>query len=209
MASQIAIMNAVAVLIGTESRVTDPADDRFLATTLREVWDTERQATLRDGGWNFATKRRELLAAELEAGETIFPWTFAYPIPADCLKLIEILTEEAREHYQKEGGRILCDAAAPLRIRYIADVVEPTKWDSLFAAAFAARLAFICGARIAGSVYDEQKGWQTYKERLKGAKGADSLENPRIEFEESDWITGRAYGSAAGNGVRSGGNYPE
>lgn len=207
MASTVAIMNMAAVLIGTESRVTDPADDRFLATTLREVWDTERQATLRDGAWNFATKRRELMAAELAAGETIYPWAYAYELPSDCLKLIEVLDDSARDRRELEGGRILCNAAAPLRIRYVFDVPEPALWDALFASAFAARLAFICGDRIAGSVYDSQKGERIYWDRVRKARSSDSLENPRIENEESDWILARNSGAVDDFGYWHG-DYP-
>lgn len=207
MASQGAIMNAAAVLIGTESRVTDPNDDRFLATTLREVWDLERQATLRDGGWNFATKRRELLAASLGAGETIYPWAQAFELPSDYLKLVEILTPGARDKYQLEGGRILCDAEAPLRIRYVGDVTEAAMWDAEFARAFACRLAMVCGDRIAGSVYDQAKGQGLYMEALRGARGSDSLENPRIENEESDWILARGAGAVSDFGYWHG-DYP-
>lgn len=191
MASTVAIMNAAAVLIGTESRVTDPADERPLATTLREVWDIERQATLRDGAWNFAVKRRELMAVVLQSGETIHPWSAAYKLPADCLKLIEILGSWGRADYQLEGSRILCNAGAPLRIRYCADVSEPAEWDPAFARAFACRLALVCGNRIAGSVYDASLGAQLYREALTHARLNDALENPRIEFEESDWILAR------------------
>ena len=59
MPSYVQVANLAAASIGTETRLTDPSDNRTFARAVAAVWDMERRAALRDGGWNFAMRRRE------------------------------------------------------------------------------------------------------------------------------------------------------
>ena len=191
MASYVQIANLAAELIGTDARLTSPDDDRVLARNVKAVWDLQRRAALGDAAWNFATKR-QALPALLNA--VPYPFSYAYKLPADCLRLLEVLNPTARESYQLEGGNILCDSAAPLYIRYLFDVTEPALWDEGFADAFARRIAFTIGRRIAGSTYDTAAGWRLYQDALNDTKAQDARENPPIEQEESSWIEARLGG---------------
>lgn len=191
MASYVQIANLAGELIGTDARLTSPDDDRVLARNVKAVWDLQRRATIGDGAWNFATKRAGLPAL---ADAVPYPYSYAYQLPADSLRLLEVLNDTARDNYQLEGGKILCDTAAPLYIRYLTDVTEPALWDDGFADAFAKRIAFMIGKRIAGSAYDTTTGWRIYQEALNGSKAQDARENPPIEQEESSWIEARLGG---------------
>lgn len=191
MASETDIANMAAVRIGTEARILSLDDDRMLARTLRIVWDAQRQATLRDGSWNFGSRRAQL-SANANPG-TIYPYEFAYPLPAESLRLIEVLGM-SRATYQIEGGSVLCDQAGPLAVRYVIDVPELGRWDAAAAEAFACRLAWKCGKRIAGSAYDDRAGEAEYRDALARAKTVDALENPPIQQEESSWIEARVAG---------------
>ena len=191
MASYVEIANLAAELIGTDGRVTDPDDDRVLPRNVKQVWNLQRRATLRDGSWNFAV-RRDALAALAEV--VPYPFTTAFRLPADALRLLEVLSEGARDSYQLEGGKVLCDTAGPLYVRCLIDVPEPALWDDQFADAFAARIAWKIGKRIAGSAYDLEAGWRIYQQAISGAKSTDARENPPLEQEESDWILARGFG---------------
>ena len=188
MSSFVAIANAVAVLIGTEARITDPADNRTLARTVREVWDLNRRAAIRDGNWNFAMATVALPAL---AGDVPGDWQTMCRLPAKCLRLVEVLTEGARDDYRLEGQVILCNMAAPLSVRVVMDVEEPALWDETFADAFAARIAWRIGKRIAGSAYSDAQGERLYRQTLNTAKSIDAREEPPIMQEESDWISAR------------------
>lgn len=195
MADKTAIFNAAAVRMGTQARVTDAdLDDTFMSRTIRAVWDIERQSALRDGAWNFAV-RREALAAL--AGAAAYPWHYAYAIPSSCLRLLEVLNDPGRASYQLEGGKILCNAAAPLYIRFLSDVPEPAEWDAGFADAFAWRLAWKAGPRIVGDTFDEQGACQAWRDALNAANRVDARENPGIEQEESDWVLARFTGATS------------
>jgi len=190
MATEIQIYHAAAAAIGSGTRVTSPDDDTTMARSIKGVWDLERRAAIRDGAWNFAT-RRDALPALTET--PAFEFEFAYRLPADCLRLIDV-RGVAREHYQLEAGRILCNSSGPLHIRCLVDVPEPAEWDDQFARAFALRIAMAIGTKIAGSSFDKSKVSALYQQALRDAQGVDALENPRIEMEESDWIAARHVG---------------
>lgn len=201
MASATEIANNAAVLIGTQARILSLDDDRMLARTLRTVWDTQRQATLRDGAWNFGSRRAQLAAAASPG--VIYPYSYAYPLPAESLKLIEVLGM-SRSSYRYEGGSVLCDQEGPLNVRYAIDVPELAKWDALASEAFACRLAWKCGRRIAGSAYSVDQGEADYRAAIAKAKTHDALENPPIEPEESSWNLARLSSGGRGPAVPGG-----
>lgn len=183
----VSIANLAAVTVGTAARLTTPDDDTTLGRAVASVWDIERKAALRDGAWNFAVKRAAL-ARLTEAPSHGF--AYKYQLPADCLRLLEI-HDLHRDYWQLEGLQIHSNQDAPLKIRYVADIVEPAAFDPLFAKAFALRIACAIGNRIAGSAFKEEANWQKYREALKEARRCDAMENPPIEHAESSWIEAR------------------
>ena len=203
--SDVEIANLAAVKIGAEARITSLDDDRKVARELKAVWAIERRATLRGGSFNFATRRAELASAVLVAGDSIAPWTYAFPLPAGFLRLLSVLDsssgyERAEGEYQLEGGpdgeRILSNETGPLRIKCIVDVPEPARWDDAFAEAFACRLAWRTGKRVAGSSFDAEMAWRDYRMAIGDAKQVDARENPPIEQSGDSWIDARLGGGA-------------
>jgi hypothetical protein len=189
MSDYVTIANMAAARIGTETRISSPDDDRFVARTIKAAWDIQRQAAIRDGAWNFAASRGEL-AAENDPEKVIYPWEYGFPLPEGCLRLIEVL-DYPRDAYALEGDTILANTLGPLYIRFLVDVPEPALWDAGFAESFALRLAWRCGRRIAGSAFDQEECGREYRQSLSAAKRVDARENPTIAQEESDWVLAR------------------
>lgn len=187
MADFVTIANMAASAIGEDDQLRSPNDDTHLARTVRAVWDMERRAALRDHSWNFAMQRAALPAL---SGQDATPYGFAYRLPATCVRLIEVLGL-ARAAYQLEGALILSDAAAPLRVRFIADVAVTAQWDDLFAKAFAMRLAWQIADRITGDPNRVAMAERKYKAALTEAKRVDARENPPVAFEPSGWELAR------------------
>lgn len=206
MASEIEVYKAAALGVGSETEITSPTDPRPLAKKIRAAWNINRRAAIREGSWNFAMKRVSLPAL-LEAPAFGFSWQFQ--LPADFLRLIEVHGTDTRylteTEFQIEGRKILCSRAAPLPIRYQADVVEPSLWDDTFAAAFGQRIACEIGRSIAGSTFDRDGAWGKYQALLKDAKRVDAMENPPLDQAESDWIIAREGGSWFQDPLRMGG----
>lgn len=194
MSSYAEIANRAAVAVGTSARLTAPGDDTVLGRAVAAVWNIERRAAIRDGGWNFAMRRATLprLVERPKHG-----YSAQYELPSDCLKLVELFGGE-RLRYQLEGRQILADATGGLDIRYLADVAEPTAFDPGFVGAFALRIACAIGGKIAGSSFDKRGCWNEYLAAVADARGADALENPPLEQEESDWVLARYRGEGAG-----------
>lgn len=194
MASQVEVMNAAGAAIGATTRITDPDDNRTLARNIRAVWTIQRKAAIRHGAWNFAMKRAKLGAT---TGEPKHGYAYQYPLPTDCLRLIEVHDLIAYQDFQVEQRAILADVAGPLNVRYLADIEQPELWDALFAEAFAYRIAWAIGTRIAGSTFDKEKVWRQYSDCVAAAKGVDAIESPHQigDREESDWITARSQSS--------------
>ena len=192
MATYVEIANLAAAEIGTEARVADPDEDRVLARAVKAVWGVQRQAAIREGSWNFAevsTPRDAGLAALAEA--PAYPWASVFELPSDCLRLLEV-HGYSRDRYRLQGQKIHCDSAGPLFIRYLADIEEPGLFDAAFAHALALRIAWSIGRKIAGSTFDQSAAWKKYELALGAALTVDAIENPPIEFEESDWVTARS-----------------
>lgn len=203
MSSYVEIANRAAVAVGTSARLTTPGDDTVLGRAVAAVWDLERKAALRDGGWNFAIAREELpqLAEKPKHG-----YDAQFELPSDCLKLIEIYGGQ-RLRYQLEGRHILADTSGPLQIRYLRDIDEPAEFDASFAEAFALRIAMAIGNKIAGSAFDKGAVFNQYRDALGSARSADAGENPPVVHEESDWVLERfrGQGGSALSGWEDGG----
>ncbi len=189
----VSIANSAAITVGTSARLNDPSEDTVLGRLVASVWDIERLAALRDGAWNFAIKRANLPALSEEPKHG---YNAKFGLPGDCLKLIEV-HDLHRDHWQLEGRAIHANNDAPLKIRYLADIEEPSEFDPLFAKAFALRLACAMGNRIAGSSFRKDQTFQEYQAELKNARMSDAMENPPIEQADGSWITSRYHGSAS------------
>lgn len=185
------VAQLAAVRMGSEVKITSLDDDRPTARALRAVWDIERRATIRDGSWNFAARRGPLAQVTVDDPALIYPYLTAFKMPADAIKLIELLNSDVRANYQLEGRQVLCSTTPPLYARWAIDVPEPGQWDDQFAEAFACRLAWKCGKRVIGSDFDTAGMWREYQMAISAAKGSDAKENPPIDPDESDWVLAR------------------
>lgn len=206
MADYVSIVNLAASKLGEDDQLRSPEDDTHLGRTVAAVWDQVRQDVIRDHIWNFAVRRKGLAAEALDA--VPYPWLSSFPLPADCLRLVEVLSCSSRRQYQLEGGSILCNQAGPLYVRYLIDVPEPAKWDASFTGAFAAYLAFQIADRITGDLSRKDAAWADYQAKLVRAKRIDAMENPPVPFEATEWETARYAGSGwIGDGA-GGWGYP-
>jgi hypothetical protein len=187
----VTIANLAASALGEDDQLRSPDDDTHLSRSVRAVWDVERKAAIRDHSWNFAMARKAL--PRLVTSDDTYPYAFAYQLPSDNLRLIEVVGFHARD-YACEADRILSNAAAPLRIRYLRDVAEPARWDGMFVKAFAMRVAWQIADRITGDTTRAQLAERRYMAVLREAKRVDARENPPIPHEATGWELSRGSG---------------
>jgi len=163
-----------------QARISDYSERSPAAEHCRRAFDHTRRLCLRDYDWNFAIRRALLTAAEAAPP---FDWGYAYPLPEDCLRVLSVNQRPGGTRltdYAVEGRSILTNSAE-CRVRYVADAIDVTDWDSVFCSYFAYRLA----AAIAPSLrLDPQAGQQM--EQMAAAirdqaREADAVESqPRV-----------------------------
>jgi hypothetical protein len=186
-ASDVEIVNAALAKLGEQAILafSDPSEPGRLATrTFADL----RDAMLRENPWNFASKR-----AELAAEPTAPLWGFqsSYPVPSDYLRLIEL--EWGQADYRIEQGKILCDLASPLRIRYVYRVTDADAMDPAFREALASRLAMEWAEPLTGTTSLTEQMAVLYRRKLSVALAIDGQEDgqrtldPMPSFIRSRW----------------------
>lgn len=122
------------------ARITSLSDNSRNARSCNACYDSIRKATLRNHPWNFAIKRA-ILAADSSA--PVFGRARSFQQPADFLRILPPYPEDDINSLDWiiEGQQIYTDDVAPLNIRYIADITDPSLFDSLFSEALSSNMA--------------------------------------------------------------------
>jgi hypothetical protein len=147
--------------------------DRDDARAVKATFVIERDALLRELDWGFASERPGPLA-EASPAPT---WGFAhaYTLPARCLVVREV---EGEPHvtWRQEGGQLLTDEAAPLRVRWTQRIEAAERFSASFTAALVARLRWKLAFFVTGSRTVEQDELKAYRLELEQAKIVESQE---------------------------------
>lgn len=185
-ASNVGIANRALQKLGG-GYIANFLDNSKEARAVNRAYDFIRQAVLRSHPWNFALRRAALTAS---AAAPAFGYDLQYQLPTDCLRVLEVQGGEYQP-YQVEGRLILTDQAAPLKIRYVADITDPNQFDALFIEAFASRLAVELCEDLTQSNAKRQLAQGEYQAALREARRIDGQENPPDDLPETDWLLSR------------------
>lgn len=189
MATEVDVCNASLVLIGDSViESLDDLTDRAIA--CHQFYERTRDAVLRAHPWNFALVRAALV---LDAGTPAFKWAHQFTLPSSpyCLRVLEVDEDYIGQIPWEVEGRLLMTDESSMKIRYIARILDPTAFDSLFFEAFAARLA----SQIAFTLRKEPEViktmWDLYQEKIQEAKTIDGMEKSIQTMETDDLISVR------------------
>lgn len=196
--SNIAIANRALTKLGA-ARIISFGDNNEQARALQSMYEIVRDAELRAYTWNFSIKRAQL-AALSEA--PAFDWPRQFQLPSDCLRLLwagdfypgpnlSDLTNGLDLDYEIEGRVIMSRLPAPLKIRYVAQITDPTQFDALFVEAFACKLAIELGETLTNSSTNRQEAWQEYQQAIRKALRADAIEKPSQQIADDTWMISR------------------
>lgn len=196
--SNIAIANRALTKLGA-ARIISFGDNNEQARALQSMYEIVRDAELRAYTWNFSIKRAQL-AALSEA--PAFDWPRQFQLPSDCLRLLwagdfypgpnlSDLTNGLDLDYEVEGRVIMSRLPAPLKIRYVAQITDPTQFDALFVEAFACKLAIELGETLTNSSTNRQEAWQEYQQAIRKALRADAIEKPSQQIADDTWMISR------------------
>jgi hypothetical protein len=146
--------------------------------------------------------KRAALAASATAPE--WQYDYAFPLPADCLALLDVYKNETARStdWILESNSILCNHAGPLYIRYTKQSDDPNEWDSLLQSAVAHRIAAEICETITTSTQKLQMVMAKYAAIMKVAGSRSSKEStPRDHTPVDSWEQARWYGYAYTSGV--------
>jgi hypothetical protein len=198
MASNVEIANRALTKIGA-NRIIALTDNTKEGRTVNSMFTLVRDAELRKRTWRFSIKRAELAAL---ASAPTFGFAYQYRPPADCLKIVDVgelypaadmsdYVGSDTSSYAYENGVILTDEAAPLNLRYVARIEDPTLFDALFVEAFACKLAMEMAEPITQSSTKRELATREYKDAIIEAMRANAIEKPPVKLADDTFILAR------------------
>jgi len=196
MASTVQICNLALTKLGA-ARIISLADDSKQARSLSAIFDITRDAELAAHPWSFAIVRAEIPASSTAPA---FGWNAAYPLPADCVKLVQVgdvftfYDTDVGPLFDVEGGSVLTDEASPLQIRYVYRVTNSGLFAPLFIESLACRLAADVAEDLTQNLSKREAAQGEYRMAISAAKRANAIERPPQIVPESSWTRALIWG---------------
>ena len=190
--SQTEIVNLALTRLG-QDRVISISDDVEAARVMRSLWDFTRDAVLASYPWKFAIKRTSLPALSTAPA---YGWARQFTVPEECLRLVQVGDDYVfytglMETFQLEGGVIMTDEAAPLRLRYVERVTNVGLWPVLFGRVVAMQLAIDACEKLTTSSAKQGVLNEAYALAVAQARKQSAIERPPQRADNSDWLNAR------------------
>ena len=189
--SNVEICNLALTKIGEEP-ITALTEDSKAGRLCNVHFNRVRNMTLRAHSWNFAIKRDNL------AKSTIVPeykFTAQFALPDDLIRLLD--TNLLNDHDYKVEGRFILCSTDTLKIKYIAEIIDPSFFDELFIEALSCKLASELAIPLADNLNMADFQATQYAAKLRTARSVDATEGYPEYLEASTWLDSRAsYNSA-------------
>ena len=189
--SEVDIANMALDLL-EEEPITSLSGEETPAKWMNRNFTKTRDAVLRAHPWNFALTRVELSA---NATAPAFGWDYRFAVPSDNLRILPLRQDGkingAHYPHEVEGGYILTNAIAPLKVRYIRRVTDTGEFDILFAEALSSRLASKMAHLVTGKASQVASAVKMYRAALFEARVIDGLEGTPEDPDDSDILDAR------------------
>ena len=181
MSSKIDRANQALSLLGSKPIISFN-DDSHEAGALNTIYEPTKAFVLRQHEWGCATRTETL--AELADPPVDTYWPFAYAIPEDVIRIINVFSNGIeyynRREWQIEETKILSRIPNAIA-RYTFNVSEP-RLDAHVEALLVARLALDLAYPLTASNTRESNLATLYKEKLTEARTTDNLEGSHTGF---------------------------
>tara|TARA_Y100001951_G_C11281173_1_gene265474 strand:- start:851 stop:1450 length:600 start_codon:yes stop_codon:yes gene_type:complete len=184
--SNVEICNLALTKIGEEP-ITALTEDSKAGRLCNLHFNRTRNMTLRAHNWNFAIKRSDL-AKSTTTPE--FKFTAQFALPDDLIRLLDTNLVNDQD-YKVEGKFILCSSDT-LKIKYVAEMLDPSYFDELFIEALSCKLAAELAIPLADNVSLAEFMYQQYAAKLRTARSIDATEGYPDYLEASTWLDSRA-----------------
>jgi len=199
--SIVSIYNLALQKLGAQ-RVASVDEDSRNARSCGACYEHLRDSELRSRPWVFSIKRASLAAsatAPISLIDTVFPAGAAFPLPSDCIRpLFPPRTYNDWVIENIDGSpAILTNDSAPLGIRYISEVTDPTKFDENFVEMLACRMADHMCEEITQSNTKKLNIREDYIRARGIARQMNAFESLPFDGPEDTWSAARYHGSVS------------
>lgn len=158
-------------------------EDSAAARNVALFYQPTLEALLTRHPWDGATLRALLT---VDPDPPAFGFSTRYPVPDDCLRVLEVGDEDATLRWKRESGFILCDFAGDLPVRYITRTFEPDLLDPMFTTTLALQLADKLAVPLSAAPVLANKVKADLKEEKSGARFVDAAQSGSTSADEDD-----------------------
>lgn len=197
MASSIQICNMALGFLGQNPilNLLDPQNSQ--EQLCAQYYDVARRSVLEEVSWSFAMAR---IVVEGEISTPEWGYANRHVLPTDMLRVIFVGQQQDERQFTRfdwrlEDGAVLCDPSK-IFVRYLVDVVDTTKFSSLFVQCLAARLAVDMCIAITENRALRQDLDRTYQEKLRMAATMDGMQGRSEQLKTGRLISSRQSGSS-------------
>ena len=186
------ICNLSQDLLSGETVLDIDNPETAVESLLARWYDQCRKQCLREHPWKFAAKRQILAKSSTDPD---FGYTAAFPLPNDFIRLLTIESSDSGvqilpEDYQIEshlGSKaiLMSTDATSLRLRYVYDIEDVTKFDSMFISYLALTIALATAYKITESTGSVERISSLQKQQGRMARAISGQERPPTRIERS------------------------
>lgn len=183
--SEVQVCNNALVEIGAQ-RIAALSDTTERARVCNEQYAKVRNELLYAHPWNFAIKRAQL-AATVNTPE--FEWDTEFSLPSDCLRVLD--TDLYKDQDYQIEGRFLYANTDAIKIKYIAEIADVTKYTPGFAEVLALKLAANIAYALTQSTTLKEQLEAKFERRLKVVRTFDAQEGVGSRVYADSWLNSR------------------
>ena len=183
--SAVEICNSALIKVGADT-IVSLSEDNQRARIVNEQYGKSRKEMIRSHPWNFALVRLELAAL---ASPPVYEYAYQFQLPADCLRVLRT-DLPSNEDFKIEGRKILANSNT-LRILYLKDETDVSKFDANFCEALACKIAANIAFSLSGSATLATGLYQIAKDMMREARSYDAQEGSADRIIADEWINTR------------------
>lgn len=188
MTTKVENVNSALMLIGGLGDLTSLSQNRREAQVANRVYDHTKETLITEYLWRFTINRKTLSKLSFTA---VYGEQYAYQLPADCLRVIQIYPEGA--DYDIEGDKIITDVSSGIKIKYVRDMPEG-EWPAWFTQMFILKLASIFATAIAEDNTKFQILDDQFNKQRQLAMAIDGSQRPSGAVDSGLLLRGRITG---------------
>lgn len=176
-----------------EQPLSSVSDTTATARLLARNYDQQRDYLMERYLWKFALTRASIAA---DSTQPVYGWLYRYLIPTDALRFVPPTLEGdivgTPIPYEEEAGYILCNQAAPLRLRYVLRTTNEGLWSNGFCECLSLRLAMRIAHWITGKQSMVQQIQSMYRETLQEVVQTHAVQVASISYYDDDVLLQRS-----------------